>query len=120
MIMFNGKKELGGIMLENNQQFNQQFNQQPPQQQGGSGMAIASMVLGICSIVFSCIWYLTAILSIIGIVLAIVSLKQQKPGRGMAIAGLVTSIIGIILAIIFILLVAASIADLGSSYNFDF
>lgn len=98
---------------------NQQFNQQPPRQ-GGSGMAIAAMVLGICSIVFSCIWYLSPILAIVGIVLAVVSLKQERPGRGMAIAGLITSIIGIILAIVFILLIATAIADFGSSYNFNF
>ena len=38
-----------------------------PQQGGGQGMAIASMVLGIVSIVLCCIWYLSLICAIVSI-----------------------------------------------------
>ena len=99
--------------MENNQGFNQQ-PQQP--QQGGAGLAIASMVLGICSIVFCCVWYLSAVLAIVGLVLAIVSLKGEKPGRGMAIAGLITSIIGLVIVVVVVFILGMSLADLNSYY----
>lgn len=62
-----------------------------------AGMAIASMVLGIVALVFSCcLWYITIPGAVVGLVLAIISLKKEKPGRGMAIAGLVCNIIAIV------------------------
>lgn len=64
----------------------------------GTGLGIASMVLGICSIVFSCIWWLGGLLAIIGITLGAVQIfKNEK--RGMAIAGIICGVIGIIIAI---------------------
>ncbi|MCZ0704137.1 hypothetical protein J2T56_002384 [Natronobacillus azotifigens] len=69
----------------------QQYRPAPPT----NGKAIASMVIGILSIII--VW-LGVVLGIIGIVLANRSLKEitatEQGGRGMAIAGLTTSIIG--------------------------
>ncbi len=62
------------------------------------GLAIASMVLGIVSIVFFCTWYISAPCAVLAIIFAILSLKSTK--RGMAIAGLTTGIIGFILMVI--------------------
>lgn len=82
--------------------------------QGGSGLAIASMVLGIVALVLSCcIYYVSIPCALIGIILGGVSLAQHKPGKGMAIAGLVTSIISIIPAIIVIVFGASIMASLG-------
>ncbi len=75
---------------------------QPPQ--GGSGMAIASMVLGIVSLVLSCcIPYVPFICALIGVILAAVSLSKKLPGKGMAIAGLVCSIISLIPAVLLVI-----------------
>lgn len=86
-------------------------NYNPNQPQGSSGLAIASMVLGILSIVFLCSGFFAVILSVIGLILSIVSLKNHPfDGRGMAIAGLVTSIISLS---IYVLTVAVGISLLS-------
>ncbi|MCI8771835.1 MAG: DUF4190 domain-containing protein [Lachnospiraceae bacterium] len=81
---------------------------------GGAGLAIASMVLGIVALVLICIPYLPAPLGLIGIVLAGVSLGCGKEGKGMAIAGLVCSIISLI-PTIFAIVVGASFASILGS-----
>ena len=70
---------------------------QPYQQDAGKGKAIASMVLGILSIVCC---YVGFILGIIAIVLGSQSKKTQTDANqptGMATAGLITGIIGTII-----------------------
>lgn len=62
---------------------------------GGKGLAIASLILGIASIVLCCCTYITVILGVAAIVCAIISKKQG--GSGMATAGLVCGIIGVII-----------------------
>jgi hypothetical protein len=82
-------------------QFYQQPYQQPQQPQGGKGLAITSMVLGIVSVVFFWIPYvdiLTLLLGITALILGIVAGKKGK--NGMAIAGLVLGIIGTVLSLI--------------------
>ncbi|GAA5415639.1 hypothetical protein Pryu01_00670 [Paraliobacillus ryukyuensis] len=73
----------------------QNYYATPPQT---SGKAIASMVLGILSIIIP---YLGFILGIIAIVFAKKGMnetaEQKQGGRGMAIAGLTTGIIGTVL-----------------------
>ena len=79
-----------------------------------NGFAIASLVLGIVSIVFTFIGlsWLGLILGIVGIILA-VNAKKKNPS-GMATAGLVLSIIGTVLcALMFI----ACIALVGIGVN---
>ena len=76
-------------------------------------MAIASMVLGIVSIVVSCCYVYSAFVTgIIGRVLGIIALKKQAPGRGMAIAGIVTSIISLVLAIVLLIVGVAAVSYL--------
>ena len=65
------------------------------QQNGGKGLSIAAMVLGIVSVVLCCIWYLSIPCAILAIVFGIIGKKRD--GRGMAIAGLVLGIIAIAL-----------------------
>ena len=57
------------------------------------GLSIASMVLGIISVVLFCIWYISLPCSILAIIFGIVG--RKKGGKGMAIAGLVLGIIAI-------------------------
>ncbi len=72
----------------------------PTRPQGEQGLAIASMVLGIVSIVFACcLWPISFIAAVVGLVLGIVSVKQNRDGKGMAIAGIIMCAIAIVLAI---------------------
>lgn len=91
-------------MYNQSQQYNAAYyNQQYPIynfQEKPKGFAVASMILGICSVLGSCcLFFFTMITSIAGLVLGIVSLKRNEDGKGMAIAGIVLSSIGILLSI---------------------
>lgn len=93
-----------------NQQNGQIVNQQPDN--GGKGLSIASLVLGIVSVIFSCcLWYIGLPCGIIGLVLGILSMKKKAPGKGMAIAGIILSAVALVLGIItiFCLIFAASV-----------
>lgn len=85
------------------------------QSNGGAGMSIASMVLGIVALVLSCCFYYISIpCAIIGLILAAVALKGNKDGRGMAVAGLVCSIISLIPAVFTIVAGSALLSSLES------
>ncbi len=103
-------------------QYQQPQYQQPMYQQPmkpvvpGKGLGIASMVLGILSLVLFCIWYIAIPCGIIGAVLGGVALSKAKAvnmKNGLAVAGLVCSCIALGIAIIFVLLVIAGLAELG-------
>ena len=71
-------------------------------------MAVASMVLGIVSIVFSFIGglnFVGLVVGIVGLVLGI--LAKKKAPSGMATAGIVLSIIGIALTLVVLIACAA-------------
>ena len=73
----------------------------------GKGYAIASMILGICSILFCLGGFLPLGAGILAIILTTVSFKKEtskKEGHGMAVAGLVTGIIGVIFSAFYSLL----------------
>lgn len=77
------------------------------------GLAVASMVCGICSLVLACcVPYVPFILALIGVILGGVSLSGHRGGKGMAIAGLVTSIISLIPAVMVVLVGASLFAEL--------
>lgn len=98
----------------------QQGGYQMQENKKASGLAIASMVCGIVSIVLCCIWYISIILAIVAVVLGVINNVKGLGGKGMAIAGIVTGAIGIILAVALIALVAFGVAttDLSTYYNF--
>jgi hypothetical protein len=79
----------------------------------GKGLSIASMVLGIVSIVLCCIY--GGVLGIPGLILGIIGMKNNPQSKGMAIAGIITSIIGIVILIALIIMIvvigSASISD---------
>ena len=71
-------------------------------------MAVASLVLGILSIVTFWGWFLTLPLSIIGIIMGALG-RRSISRRGIATAGLVCSIIGLAAFLLFYLLVIAAV-----------
>lgn len=76
-----------------------------------SGLAIASMVLGIIGLVLSCcVPYVPILLGLLAVILGGVSLAKKQGGKGMAIAGLICGIITLIPAIILIVFGAAYLA----------
>ncbi len=81
-----------------------------------NGMQIASLVLGILSIVLACCTsYIGSVFGIVGLILAILGNKQGKHGIGTA--GFVCSIVGIVIGIIMTIIGALALASLGSINN---
>lgn len=62
------------------------------------GLAIAAMVLGIVSIVFFCVWYISIPCAVLAIIFGILALKSTR--RGMAIAGISTGAVGFVLMLL--------------------
>ncbi len=70
-----------------------------PEQKGGNGLGVTSMVLGIISVVLCCCGsYVTLIIAIAGLACGIIALTKRSSGY--AIAGVITSAIGLIFGII--------------------
>ena len=95
--------------------FTQNFDtMSPTTQKNGKGFAIASLCLGIASLVLCCccccLYYAAIVTSILAIIFAVLS-KNANGGKmsGMAIAGLILGIIGIIL---FLLIVVLNVSGL--------
>ncbi|MCH5194683.1 MAG: hypothetical protein J1F11_12040 [Oscillospiraceae bacterium] len=88
----------------------QAYAQYQPYQNQSTGMAVASLVLGIISIVLSLFVFsapILILLPIIGLVLGIVFKSKHLPvGRGLSTAGIITSICGLIFPILILLLMA--------------
>lgn len=112
-------------------QYGQPMNSQAPQygqpinmnyqanmgmvQQESQGFGIASLVLGILSLLLtcSCFNYITGILAII---FGIVQIVKSKNNRGMAIAGLITAGISILVATFFWIFVIVVAEDPNSDF----
>ena len=72
-------------------------------------MYIASLVLGILSLLFSWIPIINVIFSIVALIISIVSIsekKEDKNGKGMGIAGTILSSISLIVSILFCIAIA--------------
>jgi hypothetical protein len=87
--------------------------------------SVASLVLGICSLVFSC-FFVGLVLGIIGIVMAKKgkAIYQSDPnkysGYGQLNAGYIMSIIGVVLSGLTILYYIIAVAILGAASLFSF
>lgn len=84
--------------------------------QNKTGLAIASLVLGIISILCCC-FGLGWIFGIIGLALGIVSLVQKKGGKGMAIGGIVTGALSLLGTIILVIYVVVIINTIGVHFD---
>lgn len=78
----------------------------------GSGLAVASLVCGILSMVFCCVSFLGLILGVLAVVFGVIVLVSGSNGKGMAIAGILTGSIGFVI----IMVAGASIASMLESY----
>ncbi len=85
-----------------------QYPQYEEQPSGNRGMAIASLVVGILSILCCCCAYLSVILGIVGIVLAVLSRPKDGKFEGVAMGGLICSIVGLVLGVILIIVNVAT------------
>lgn len=84
----------------------------PAKGNGGDGFAIASLVLGIVSMVLSCLWYIGPIGGVAAITLGI--MHKRNGGRsGMATAGIICGIIGILITLLIFAIAFIGIAVLG-------
>jgi len=97
-------------------------NYQAPQYSGGgSGLAVASMVLGIISLVLFCVWYIAIPCAIVGLVLGLIAgakaTRGEASGGGMAKAGIICSIIAIVLAILLVVLAIVGFSMFGSRFK---
>lgn len=73
-----------------------------PVPNGGTGLSVASLVLGILSIIGG---FTLVVPPIVGVVLGHMGLKREPAGRGMAIAGLVMNYLSVALLIAGVVLV---------------
>lgn len=92
---------------------------QPYAQNQSTGMAVASLVLGIISICLSLFMFSFPVLflaPIIGLILGIVFKTKHLPvGKGLSTAGIVTSAIGLILPIILVIIMAVILLSYGDT-----
>lgn len=85
-----------------------------------NGMAIASMICGIVSLLITCTccgWSLSIILGILAVVFAIVSRKADDRMSGMAIAGLICGILGLLLGVLIMIAMLTGAMENNVYYN---
>lgn len=80
--------------------YQQTYSCQEPYQPVSQGFGIASMILGILSLVLFCSC-VNLILAVISIIFGIIQLTTPESKKGMAITGLITSALSIFLFLIF-------------------
>jgi uncharacterized membrane protein len=89
----------------------------PPGAQANQGMAIGSLICGILSIGFFCIWWLSIPLGIVAVVLAVMAkgkiARGEAGGAGLAKAGMICGIIGAVLSILITVLAIVGISMFG-------
>lgn len=96
-----------------------QYYGEPQQNNNSSGMAIASMILGIVAIVVVCIRFpigmiISIVSAIVAIVLGVMHNKRNSKS-GMAIAGIVCGIVALVLAVILVVLMVIGLLALGGA-----
>jgi predicted Zn finger-like uncharacterized protein len=81
------------------------------------GMAIAGMVLGIVALALVCLWPISLVCSIVGLILSALAIKPSG-GHGMAYAGLACSIAALVLVLGFILFAVVMVTTHPSPYYY--
>lgn len=99
-------------------QYSGQQMGQEPYQPVSQGFGVASLVMGVLSLVLFCSC-VNIILAIIAIVFGVVQLTRAGSKKGMAIAGIVTSALSILLFLAFSVMVATS-ADFQKGFREGF
>ncbi len=95
-----------------------QYRPYMPAQNMSTGMAVASLVLGICSIVLGLFMFAFPplfLLPIIGIILGIVFKCKHLPvGKGMSTAGIITSVFGLIIPLALLIIIMVMLITNGA------
>lgn len=116
-----------GYQNSNNGYYNNNYYQQgnpydPYQNQGPApynGLAIASLVIGIVSIVPCCLFpYLCIPLNIVGLILGIISRKKPY-GRGMGLAGIIVNIAFLVLSIVWLIIVLYVYTNMPADLTYE-
>ncbi|MBQ7046962.1 MAG: hypothetical protein IJN85_04385 [Oscillospiraceae bacterium] len=95
---------------------NNNFNQMPVQQNGGAGLGVASMVLGILSfVVCFLVGYVNIACAILAVILGAIAVKKGGKGKGMGIAGLVLGIVNLAIYLLAIIALESFFQSLGLS-----
>lgn len=98
---------------QNNYQYGSgQYPQYEEQPSGNRGMAIGALVVGIFAILCCCCNYLSIVLGIVGILLAVFSKPKNGNFEGVAMGGLICSIVGLVLGLI---LTIVGVVNMNSS-----
>ena len=88
-----------------------------PNPSQSTGMAVASLICGVMSIVLLCFWFISIPLGIVAIVLAVVVrgkiARGEAGGAGLAKAGMITGIIGAVLSLLLTIATFAGLNMLG-------
>ncbi|KNY30409.1 DUF4190 domain-containing protein [Pseudobacteroides cellulosolvens] len=83
-----------------------------------NGFSIASMILGISSIVLACCYGIGIIPGILGVIFGFMARKKidnsqgREQGSGLALAGIITGFIGILFAIVVLIILALTFKDI--------
>lgn len=76
------------------------------------GLSIASLILGIVSLVLFCFWYISLPCAIVAIILGIIG--RKKGGKGMGTAGIVLGAIALVIVVVILILAAVGVGMLAS------
>ena len=76
------------------------------------GLSIASLILGIVSLVLFCFWYISLPCAIVAIILGIIG--RKKGGKGMGTAGIVLGAIALVIVVVILILAAVGVSMLAS------
>lgn len=87
--------------------------QETVEKKTGKGLSIASLVLGIVSVVSLCWMWVSVICAVLAIIFGVIGGKRD--GKGMAKAGLILGIIAASFAVIVLLFLGGSVAFLTSA-----
>lgn len=88
---------------------------QKPQNNGTSGLAIASLVLGIVGLLlhFICLTFISVFLCILGFIFGLVSLRSSL--KGMAVAGVILNSISLAICLIVFLVFFGMVGSMDST-----
>lgn len=120
--MEENKKEIIDIIPENQVETKVDNKTKQEPEKDRKGFAIASMVLGLVSIILFCVWFISIPCGILAIIFGILAFSSSK--KGMAITGFITGGIGIFISfIIFVFLFSfgfiAGVANGLSEIDYD-
>ncbi|MBR5800933.1 MAG: DUF4190 domain-containing protein [Lachnospiraceae bacterium] len=95
------------------------LNTAQPESTNKIGLSIASMVCGICSLVFLCVRLISIALALVSLSLGAIAITKHYRGKNMAVSGVICSIIALALVIIsYILVFTSRLAFLNNLQNF--